>query len=308
MNDYRKGIIAAVASVLIWSTTYISTKILVAEFSAIQISLVRFGIGALFLYMMAPPVFRMPDWKKETRIIAAGFAGMFLYYFLENLATKYTYASNVSIIVTTIPFLTVIMAPLFYKSETFRPRYVASFVLAVGGFAFILVTGRQLKGISWQGDMLALGAAVVFAMYTLILKGLGTEENPLVVTRKSVSYGLLFILLFSLVSGDIRFPSNPFAFRYVWHFLFLGIFASGLCFVFWAYAVKHTGAIISSQFIYLVPFVTIVLSSVILAERITFFRIFGLFLMLSGVVISQIDAGKITGELKNRKRLRKTAP
>ncbi|MBN2510242.1 MAG: DMT family transporter [Spirochaetales bacterium] len=293
MSEYRKGIIAAVVSVVIWSTTYVSTKILVEQFSAIQISIVRFAIGVVLLHILAPVKLKMPDWKCELRIMAAGFTGMFLYYFLENLATKHTYASNVSIIVTSIPFLTVLLAPLFYASERFKAKYAMSFLLAVGGFALILVTGQQLKGISWQGDALAMGAAFVFSLYTLILRGVTGGGGPMAVTRKAMTYGLFCIVLFALIHGDIRFPSNPLSPPYLWHFLFLGIMASGVCFSTWAYAVNHAGAIVSSQFIYLVPFITILLSSFILSERITLWRIAGLALILSGVVISQVDAGTL---------------
>jgi len=289
MKDYTKGIIAAVFTIVIWSSTYISTKILVQIFTPIQISLIRFSIGVIFLSILAPPKFKRVDWKAESRIILAGFTGMFLYYFLENLATKNTYASNVSIIVTSIPFLTVLMAPLFYSEEKFKVRYIFSFLLGIGGFVLILSEGGDLEGISVFGDLIALASAVIFSVYILILRGIDSKENSLVVTRKAMTYGLFFIFFFTIIRNEIRFAENIFAPQYFWHFLFLGVFASGICFTSWAFAVKKVGAIVSSQFIYLVPFITITLSSILLKEEITVMRMLGLAIIVSGVVISQIE-------------------
>lgn len=48
--------------------------------------------------------------------MAAGLCGICLYYLLENIALTYTQASNVSVIGSTAPFFTALLAHYFMRS------------------------------------------------------------------------------------------------------------------------------------------------------------------------------------------------
>lgn len=71
------------------------------------------------------------------------------------------------------------------------------------------------------------------------------------------------------------------------HFLFLGLFASGFCFISWTYAIQKLGAVPTSQFIYLVPFITTMLSVVFLHERLSLLQVLGMLCILFAVIFSQ---------------------
>ncbi|MDC7125370.1 MAG: DMT family transporter [Spirochaetales bacterium] len=293
MNKTKTGYIAAIFTILVWSTTYISTKILLKSFSPMQISLVRFTIGLIVLLILSPPKPNKPILKEELKLLGCGFLGMFLYYFLENLAAKYTYASNVSVIVTTIPLFTVILAPIFFKSEKFSVKYIAAFILSFGGLLIMFISNGDLVSLSLKGDLTALLAAIIFSLYTLLLRSVNSNTHPLTLTRKTVFYGWIFIVITALITKNIPNPGMVIRLYNLGHFLFLGVLASGLCFVTWAVAIRQIGAIRTSQFIYLVPFITISLSAIILHERITLSRIAGLIMILTGVIVSQRKQEKI---------------
>ena len=283
----KTGFIAALSAIIIWSSTYISTKLLVQSFSALQISFVRFSIGLGVLLLLAPPRRNRICLKDEVLFAQTGITGMFLYYFLENLATKYTYASNVSVIVTSIPLITSVLGAVFYRDEKFSMKYAVSFILSTVGFLAILSQSGAIQGVSAKGDVLALCASFVFASYTLLLRKISRVYSSLVITRKSVFYGWIVITAVTVASGQVPDAGEVFQLPLFGHFLFLGVLASGFCFIFWSYAVKSIGAVRASQFIYLVPIFTITLSFILLGERYNGIQCLGVICILGAVVISQ---------------------
>lgn len=283
-----RGYLTAVFSIAVWSSTYISTKILVRTFSPLEISLVRFSVALVLMITLAPPRKRPFHWKNEIRIAAAGLSGIFLYYFLENLAAQHTYASNVAVIVTTIPLWTGLAGPILYREEKFSPKIPVAFLLSMAGM-IILLSGSGQVDLSWKGDLAALGAALCFALYTLLLRSVDPNIPTLTVTRKTLTYGWIVIVGVSAATGniprwaDIVLPAN------IGHFLFLGTLASAICFWSWANAVRDLGAVKASQFIYLVPFIATSLSVVLLHEPLTPPRVAGMALIVGGVIISQVN-------------------
>ena len=71
------------------------------------------------------------------------------------------------------------------------------------------------------------------------------------------------------------------------NFLFLGVGASALGFFLWNLSTKWIGAIKTSVYIYVSPVVTVVLSAVILHEKMTFVSVTGALLILLGLIVSQ---------------------
>ena len=74
---------------------------------------------------------------------------------------------------------------------------------------------------------------------------------------------------------------------YLFNIIFLGLGASALCFVSWNLAVKVLGAVKTSIYIYMVPVITVVTSTLILHEQITALSIIGTLLTLAGLFLSE---------------------
>ena len=75
--------------------------------------------------------------------------------------------------------------------------------------------------------------------------------------------------------------------NYSVYFIFLGFCASAMGFLLWNLATKWIGAIKTSIYIYVSPVVTVVLSVLILHEKITMVSVIGTMLIFIGLVISQ---------------------
>ena len=86
------------------------------------------------------------------------------------------------------------------------------------------------------------------------------------------------------MSWDVTVFKKP---EIILNFLFLGVGASALGFFLWNLSTKWIGAIKTSVYIYVSPVVTVVLSVVILHEKMTVVSAAGAILILLGLIVSQ---------------------
>lgn len=222
---------------------------------------------------------------------AAGLCGVCLYYLLENVALTYTTASNVGVIVSAAPFFTVVLSRLFSKTEEkLRARFWIGFFAAMTGICLISFGDAGLS-VSPLGDLLALGAALLWAAYSLLTRKIsGYGYGTVQATRQIFFYGTVFMLPFLFLLGfspDPRALTEP---EYALNLLYLGLGASALCFVTWNYAVRALGAVGTSVYIYMVPVITLLTSAAVLGEEITPTSSAGTGLTLAGLFLSESKA------------------
>ena len=282
------GHLSALLTIIIWGTTFISTKILLVDFPPVEILFFRFVMGLLALLVVYPHRLRGTNrQQQELTFAAAGLCGICLYYLLENIALTYTMASNVGLIISVAPFFTAILSHLFLKEEKPHASFFVGFVVAMAGIALISLNGSKLE-LNPAGDLLALLAALIWACYSVLTKKISVYGyHTILTTRRVFCYGILFMLpmlfLFDFKLDLTRF-ANP---VYLFNILFLGLGASALCFVTWNFAVKTLGAVKTCVFIYMVPVITVVTSVAILHEKITALAATGTVLTLAGLLLSE---------------------
>lgn len=284
----RNGHFAAFITILIWSTTFISTKLLLVDMQPLEILVIRFVIGLLCLYIVCPKRFQLHSRNEEIYFALAGLSGISFYYLLENIALTYTTAANVGILIATAPFFTALLSLLFYRNQTtLSANFFYGFLLAIIGIGLITFANQDIQ-INPFGDLLALLAALLWALYSIVLKKISTFHYPtILVTRRIFLYGIVFMIPITLcIPFDYSFAylSNP---QNIAHLLFLGIGASALCFVTWNYASKILGPIKTSVYIYLVPLTTTIASACLLKEHISLTTILGMVFILIGLFLSE---------------------
>lgn len=282
-TEYRYHL-AALFTVVVWGATFVSTKVLIANsLTPAEIFLVRFALAYVCILPFARGRLRAANLRDEGLLAAAGVSGGSLYFLTENIALEYAPASNVSLIVCTAPVWTALVLSLVYRSERMTRRQIAGSVLAFAGMALVVLNGRFVLHLSPRGDLLALAAALLWMIYSLAIKRIGGRYPALFITRKVFFYGLVTILPV--------FAFRPFAVEWevlahpaVWgNLLFLGVVASGLCYVLWNAAMHRLGAVRTTNYIYINPLVTIVVAALTIGERITPAALAGAALILYGM-------------------------
>jgi len=289
------GHLSALLTVLIWGTTFISTKILLADFHPVEILFYRFIIGFLALIAACPKRSKRGSLKQELTFAAAGLCGISLYYLLENIALTFTLASNVGVIVSAAPLFTAILSCLFMKSEEkLHANFFIGFAAAMAGIVLISFNGSTLE-LNPAGDLLAIAAALVWAFYSLLSKKISSFGYPVLLsTRRIFFYGILFMIpalfFFDFQTDFSRFADTA----CLINILYLGLGASALCFVTWNFAVGELGALKTSVYIYMVPVITVITSVLILHEKLTVLAVTGTALILAGLFLSEYRHDKKT--------------
>lgn len=290
-SQTRTGHLAAVVTVLIWGTTFVSTKVLLVWLTPMEILLSRFVLGYLALWLARPKVLRGVTARQELFFAGAGLSGVYLYYLMENIALTYTTASNVGVIVSVNPCFIAILSALVFRTERLRPAFFLGFALAMAGICLVSFTGSAVA-LDPVGDLLALLAAVCWAVYSLLIQHIGSfGYHTLQVTRRVFFYGILWMLPamgFLDVSPDWQSLARP---AVVGNLLYLGLGASALCFVTWGMAVERLGPVKTSVYIYLVPVITVAASALALGEMLTPTAWLGMALTLAGLAVSQRKSG-----------------
>lgn len=291
------GHVAAFFTIIIWGTTFISTKILLTTFNPIEILFYRFVIGFTTLLLVYPHKLKVKEKKHELYFMFAGLSGVTLYFLFENIALTYTLASNVGVIISIAPFFTAIMAHYFINGEKLKKNFCVGFICAILGIILISFNGGAVLKLNPIGDVLAIFASTLWAVYSILTKKISTfGYNTIQTTRRIFFYGLIFMipaLFFLDFKMDVSRLFNPIDLLNIGY---LGFGASALCFVTWNFSVKVLGAVKTSVYIYLVPVITVITSVIILNESITLISLLGTILTIAGLIVSE-------GNLKRRNNI-----
>ncbi|MDF2841975.1 MAG: eamA 1 [Herbinix sp.] len=287
-NKLAFGHLLSLFSIIVWGTTFISTKLLLRDFSPIEILFLRFIIALVVLILAAPRRLKITERKHELLFAGAGICGITLYFLLENIALTYSQAANIGVVLSIAPIFTAIMAHFILHGERLKLNFFMGFVVAIIGIGIISFDGHTSLKLNPIGDVLAILAAFVWGIYSVLTKKLGEYGYPMILmTRRIFTYGILFMIpamIFMKIDIAPELLIKP---MNIFNLLFLGIGASALCFVTWNYAVKLLGAIQTSIYIYGVPVITVITSIIVLRERITPMATVGIALTLIGLILSE---------------------
>ena len=279
-------------TVIVWGTTYVSTKVLIEHgLSPAEIMMLRFILAYVCIWFLSPKKLFCRSWRDEGIMILLGMTGGSLYFIVENTALGITLASNVSLILCTAPLLSALLLRLFNKNEKLRSNLVYGAVLAMLGVAFVVFNGHFILKLNPLGDFLALMASLMWAFYSLLLKKVDCRYPTVLITRKVFFYGMLTILpyfIFRPMTMTLQMLAEP----VIWmNLLFLAFVASLVCFILWNVAVKNIGPITATNYLYIQPIVTLITAAIAIHETITFLAIIGCVLIIGGVYVAQKRKG-----------------
>ena len=291
-NPKAKKILAhafALFSVIVWGSCYVLTKnLLNAGFTAIQIIPIRMALAYAALLAMRPKFIRLPL-KDELMFVLIGVTGGSLYFVLQNTALTYTYAANVSIIVCLSPIFTAILARIFSRGgEKLGPFLWIGSAIAVAGVVLVVLNGSLNFHLSPKGDLLALAAGVSWAVYSLLIKQYTDTLDGFLVTRRVMFWAFLtsvpLMLLFDGMPRLAPLFTQP---KVLLSWLFLGILGNAVCFAIWNIAFKELGVVVTNNYLYGSPFVTLVVGWLLLKEPISWMGLAGAVLITAGVILAQ---------------------
>ena len=132
--------LVALLTILVWGLTFVSTKVLLVDFTPLQILAIRFVIGTIALCTLRPHIMHLHERRHEWLFVLAGATGIAAYYLLENIALVFTTATAVGVIVAASPLFTAIIAMTRGDRSALNVRFVIGFLLAMGGLVLVGVS------------------------------------------------------------------------------------------------------------------------------------------------------------------------
>ena len=274
--------LALAATVLLWGSAFAAIRAALEPFSAGHLSVLRLLVATLALAAIAVARgVRLPAARDLPAIAAVGFAGMTAYQLLLNSGERTVPAGTASLLVNLSPVFTAIGASLWLGEEMTRRRWTGVAV-ACGGATLIAVAGDG--GVSFgHGALLVLGAAVAQAAFFLGQKPLLRRYGSLELTTWAMALGTLMALpLAPGLPGAVRSAGlEPLV-----TVGFLGVGASAVGFVTWAYACARVDVSLAATCLYAVPVVAFGLGWAWLGEEPAVVALVGGVLALAGVALA----------------------
>lgn len=283
------GHAAAAFSALVWGVTFAASKHLLAVWTPVEVMCMRFVIGYGALWCLCPRRGRL-SLREEGLCFLMGVFGCTLYYFCENMALTYTYAANVSILVSAAPIATALLAALFLRRTKLTGRTWLGFALAMAGVALVVFNGTVHFQLSPTGDLLSLAAALCWAIYGILQDISLRTIDGLLAARKIAFYGLVTGLpLLALPGGVSGAGFAPLLNgTMIGCLLFLGILGNGVCYFTWNWAQPRLGVIATNNYVFVIPFITLFAAALLLGEPITLMGIAGAALIVAGVAAAGV--------------------
>ena len=290
--------------ILVWGVTFVNTRALLGDFSALEILVVRFALAWAALWLVGPRQLVKKCRGDEWLFAAMGFCGIFCYQFLENCAIYYTNASNVAIFVSFGPIVTAALARMFTKDRSLSVALLIGSMIAIVGVALVSMNGVLNLHLRPIGDFMALGAMVSWGFYSILIDKTNEKGYPPgYVIRKAFGWSLLMMLPLCVwgvtetgycaldgsfsVTLDWTADVERFSSWLNWLNLgFLGLLASAACFAMWNYACNALGVVRATIGLYLTPIVGVIFAALFLGERLTPMSALGGLVIIIGVAIA----------------------
>lgn len=282
----------ALASVIFWGFSFIATKMALREVHPFTLLVLRYAIGALLLLLFQLgrertffKVFSLRDWIYIFILAAVGVSGLGL---LQAYGLLYTTAINTGWIIAINPILITLFAR-FFLGETITLRKIIGVFLGFCGIFLIISKGvfsiSLFRMASTYGDFLVFASALAWSGFTVGGKGFISRFPPLATVTTIMLSGCLIVLPLSLFQGDWNNLIHLSLSAWM-GIIFLGVFCSGLGYLFWYSALEKRDSGVVGMYLYLEPFATLLGAYLLLAEEIQWITMVGGGLTLAGVYLA----------------------
>jgi drug/metabolite transporter (DMT)-like permease len=257
-----------------------------------------FSRWVLALLLLSPFVLR-PMYEQRAllranwvRLAVLGVLGVGCYNTFLYGALQTTTATNGVLINSMTPLLIVLIGRVLFGVRMTR-RQEAGILLSLAGIVGIVSRGdiAVLLRLDFnQGDLLLVGGALTWALYTVLLRWRPAGIDTLAFLGAAVISGIVLLMLplylIELSSGHVA----------VWNAatgagtVYFAVFPSILSYLFWNRGVQQVGANRAGFFLYLVPVFGVLLAVTFLGERLHMFHLAGAALIFIGITISTAGA------------------
>lgn len=282
--------LAAFFSMLFWGISYIWSKIVFEYYTPLTTILFRLVISSLVLYIFIlitrkkEKIFKKDYWL----FIVGALFNPFLYFVGESYGLNQVSASISAFIIATIPVFTPFIGYFVFR-ERLSNLNIAGLIISFIGVFFIILRKNLELDASPQGIALLFLAVFAAIIYSIFLKKLSGKYKPTTIIFWQNLFGAIYFLpLFIFFDVSAFLNVKPSAGAIV-SLLMLGIFASSVAYVLYTFVVSQIGISKANLYTNLIPVFATVTAFYVLNEVPTTLKLIGMFVIVAGVVLSQVE-------------------
>ncbi|MEL7552328.1 DMT family transporter [Pseudomonas protegens] len=274
-------------AIFIWAGNTVINKLAVGAIFPAEIGFYRWLLAGLLFtpFMLKPVIKHWPEVRPNLwRIAILGVLGMAVYQSLAYFAASLTSATNMGIILSLMPLMSLAMA-IAVLGQRLTAGALVGAVLSFAGVLVVVSSGSLAAllqhGVN-LGDAMMLVATLAYAIYSTLLKKWQLRLPPLVLLYLQVLVAVVVLLPLFLASPKVgpTLQNIPLV-------LYACLLASMLAPLAWMQAVVRLGPSRTTLFFNLLPLITALIAAVVLHEQLAWFHLVGGLLTLGGVILSE---------------------
>src|SRR6476661_4186601 len=286
MSKTLVGILCGLGAAAIWGGMYVVSKVVLEIIPPFSLVALRLILGAISLAIVLwlrgfPKISR----RQIVKVLGVGFVGYGISLSLQFLGTKLSTAANGSLVTSATPAFVVLFAWILLRERITLQRLIALFVATLGVIAVIDPRSAQLNPDLFLGNLLLIGAAVTWALYSVLVRKV-TQNTDVLLFSLIAFIGGLPVTLPASARELSTVGVGAISLGVVAGVLFLGVISTALAMVLWNTAFAYVDANLASLTFFAQPVVGTLLGWLFLKERITPLFLLGGLLIGIGLVIS----------------------
>ena len=280
------GLLCGLGAAAIWGGMYVVSKVvleIIPPFALVSLRLIL-GIVTLAIVLLLRGFPSIPR-NRLLQVVGVGFVGYGISLSLQFLGTKLSTAANGSLVTSATPAFVLLFAWLLLK-ERITPRRLLALVLAtMGVVAVIDPRSAQLNPNLFLGNLLLLGAAITWALYSVLVRRV-TQDMDVLVFSMIAFFGGLPVTVPAGIWEAGTTGIGEITPGVIGGILFLGVISTALAMVLWNTAFAYVDASLASLTFFAQPVVGTFLGWLFLGEQITPLFLLGGLLIGLGLVVS----------------------
>ena len=283
-----RGYLALAITSIVWGTTWVASKIGVAEIPALQMAYIRqFLGGACFvLFFMLYKKLSFPTRKQFVWLFIMAMLMFVMANGLSTWSLQYIPTGLSALVGALYPLSVVIIEMVFYKSRNMTALTFIGLLLGITGIGIVFYENafqHHPDGFIF-GVVLSVIAMLAWSVGTIFITRNKMKLNPYYATgwQMLISSFILFIV------AETTQPTIAFAdiSATAWGVItYLVLAGSLLAFIAFIYSMKKLPVAISSLYAYFNPLVAMVTAAIVLHEKLTMYILWGAIVTLLGVFL-----------------------
>lgn len=200
INKNVQGHLFALAANVMWGLMSPIGKFALQEFSALSVTTFRMVGAAAAFWILS--IFCKQEHVNHKDMLKIFFASLFALVFNQGVfifGLSMTSPIDASIVTTTLPIITMIVAAIYLKEPVTNKKVLGIFVGAMGALILILSSqaGGAGGGSSIWGDLLCLLAQLSFSIYLTVFKELSQRYSAVTINKWMFIYASMCYIPFS---------------------------------------------------------------------------------------------------------------